>query len=293
MNPSRDHHFVPVFYLKQWVGPSGKLIEYSQKQGKLIPKPVGPQATGFERHLNSFPELPPELAEFLEDEFFKSADNDAALVLQKMLAGALKSLDGKQRSAWSRFLIGTKMRHPDSMSEFRAHALKLWRQTGVSSQAEYEKIRNESDPATFDDYIAARDPLTEVKAQVRLISKAIDNEILGKRINSAIWAVLDVSNGPNRLLTSDRPLEIFKFQEPTGMLAIPISPKHLFVASFDRSLINKLVDTNVRELVTRSNDFVVSRARRFAYANNELQELFIAKRFGTRKEAVPFFPTLA
>jgi hypothetical protein len=74
-----------------------------------------------------------------------------------MLAGALKSLDGKQRSAWSRFLIGTKMRHPDSMSELRAHTLKLWRQTSVSSQTEYEKIRTESDPATLDDYIAARD----------------------------------------------------------------------------------------------------------------------------------------
>jgi hypothetical protein len=35
-NTPRDHHFIPVFYLKQWVGPTNKLVEYSIKHDKLI-----------------------------------------------------------------------------------------------------------------------------------------------------------------------------------------------------------------------------------------------------------------
>ena len=29
MNAPRDHHFIPAFYLKQWAGPDGKVIEYA------------------------------------------------------------------------------------------------------------------------------------------------------------------------------------------------------------------------------------------------------------------------
>jgi hypothetical protein len=47
MNAPRDHHFIPAFYLKQWVAGSGKLVEYSRKGGKLISKRVGPRSTGW------------------------------------------------------------------------------------------------------------------------------------------------------------------------------------------------------------------------------------------------------
>jgi Protein of unknown function (DUF4238) len=87
-NAPRDHHFIPVFYLKQWVDPaSRKLIEYSTKHGKFIAKSVGPRGTGFETDLYSFPELPPNLAQYVEAEFFKFADDKAAIALQKHLRG--------------------------------------------------------------------------------------------------------------------------------------------------------------------------------------------------------------
>ena len=60
MSEPRDHHFIPAFYLSQWAGPKGKLIEYSRKHGKVIAKPVGPRATGFETDLYEFADLPPE-----------------------------------------------------------------------------------------------------------------------------------------------------------------------------------------------------------------------------------------
>jgi len=32
----RDHHYIPVFYLKQWTGPNRKVIEYSRKHGNFL-----------------------------------------------------------------------------------------------------------------------------------------------------------------------------------------------------------------------------------------------------------------
>jgi hypothetical protein len=248
MNGSRDHHFVPVFYTKQWAGPDGKLIEYSKKRGKVIAKSVGPKATGFQRDLNSFLELPSQLAPFLEDEFLSFADNDAARALRLILAGDLDSLDLRLKSAWSRFLIGMTLRHPDVMKELREISLTMWRDGSPKSQEEYEKYRTASDPLTLEEYANAADPLIEPKVQIRLISKAMDNDIVGTRINDANWGVIDLSSAPHRLLTSDRPVEMFRFQQKRGIISIPISPTLLFVASHDQQLLREMGARSANEI---------------------------------------------
>ena len=78
MSDPHDHHFVPAFYLSQWALLDDDVVEYCIKHRKLIAKPVGPKATGFERDLYAFPELPPEHAQHLESVFVNSADNVAA-----------------------------------------------------------------------------------------------------------------------------------------------------------------------------------------------------------------------
>ncbi len=40
MSEPHRHHFIPAFYLRQWHGADEKLVEYTIKHGKLIPKPV-------------------------------------------------------------------------------------------------------------------------------------------------------------------------------------------------------------------------------------------------------------
>ncbi|WP_084801223.1 DUF4238 domain-containing protein [Bradyrhizobium sp. Tv2a-2] len=89
MGAPRDHHFIRAFYLKQWANPSGKLIVYARKGGKVIAKPVGPRATGFERDLYAFPELPPDRAQFMEQIFFNYADQKASEALDVHLGVAV------------------------------------------------------------------------------------------------------------------------------------------------------------------------------------------------------------
>lgn len=182
-----DHHFIPAFFLAQWLNANGKLIEYTIKHGKLIPKSVGPRATGYESNLYSFPELPPDAAEFLEAVFFNYADRVAADALQIHLTTAPAQWTTKLISAWSRFVIALHLRHPDGMPELRAAAKSVCDSSGDAYQAQYEAIKKPDDPPTFDEFLAARDPLAATRMHVNMIVKVFDNEILGRHLNNMKW----------------------------------------------------------------------------------------------------------
>jgi hypothetical protein len=182
MNAPIDHHFIPTFFLVQWADASGKLVEYTIKHDKVIAKPVGPRATGYEQRLYSFPELPPDAAYFLEAVFFNYADRVAADAVRNHLSAAPSPWTTELISAWSRFVIALHLRHPDAMPELRAAAKSVWDGGGDTYQTQYEAIRKPEDPPTFDEYLAVRDPLTAIKVSVNMIVKAFDNEILGKHL---------------------------------------------------------------------------------------------------------------
>jgi hypothetical protein len=292
MNAPRDHHFIPAFYLKQWAGPGGKLVEYTRKGGKLIPKSVGPRSTGYERDLYAFPELPPGAAQYLEEVFFAYADQKASDALDNHLGLSAFPWTSELLSAWSRFVIALHLRHPDAMPEMRAAAQSIWNASGADYQARYEAMKTQSDPPMLDDYLAQRDPLTPVKVRVNLIIKALDNEIVGAHVNQMKWATIDLAASPQRLVTSDRPVELFNLKEPNGIVSIPIRPAKLFVAVNDAATLDKLRRADPRELVRDGNTFVVSRARRFVWAQDTSQQHFIENRMSTNLEPTPLFPNI-
>lgn len=182
MNEPRDHHFIPAFYLSEWAGTSGKLVEYTRKYGKLIAKPVGPRSTAFERDLYAFNDLPPDQRRYLKKVWFGYLDRTAADALAVHLGkGAPWTND--LVNAWSRFVFGVHFRHPHAMPALRPAAKDIWDGSGADCQAEWEKIKPEGLPATFDDYLARVDPFTSARARVNLIIKAFDNETLIARMN--------------------------------------------------------------------------------------------------------------
>jgi hypothetical protein len=289
-NKPRDHHYIPVFYLKQWCGPNKKLIEYTVKHGKLIAKPVGPKGTGFQTDLYAFPELPPDMAQHIEDVFLKYADNTAANAMQMHLAGQ-DIWTNELRSGWSRFLISLIIRHPDAMVHLRAATTKSWNDTNEATQADYEKTKEPHYPATFDEYIAAIDPLIPIKVSLNAIIKAFDNEKLGNHINGMYWSVIDLRKGVHRLLTSDRPLQYMNLNNSQGFIALPISPTKLFLAANISESIMNVRKLKPEKVIREVNLFVVSRARRFGFASDDSQQSFIKKHIHTAMEPTPLFPS--
>jgi hypothetical protein len=292
MSIPRDHHFIPAFYLKQWAGSDGKLVEYTRKGGKLVSKNISPRSTGYERDLYAFPELPPDAVQYLEQVFFAYADQKASDALDNHLGVASFLWTSELVTAWSRFVIGIHLRHPDAMPELRDAAASIWAASGIDYQARYEAVRKTTDPPTFDGYLALSDPLASIKMRVNLIIKAFDNEIVCAHINQMKHAIIDLSASPHRLLTSDRPVQIFNLKEPSGMLSIPISPTKMFVAMNDRTTMDKVRRADPRKLIGELNAYVVSRARKFVWAAGISQERFIANRMSTKMEATPLLPNI-
>jgi hypothetical protein len=68
--------------------------------------------------------------------------------------------------------------------------------------------------------------------------------------------------------SSDRPVQLFNLKEPNGILSIPISPARMFAAVNDGAVLDKLRRVAPRELAFHANTYVVSRARRFVWAQD-------------------------
>lgn len=81
------HHYIPCFYLQRWANANSRLIEFSRPAPINIvkPRPTTPRGTGYVRGLNTIPNLPPSEARYLEDAFFKIADDAAARALEILL----------------------------------------------------------------------------------------------------------------------------------------------------------------------------------------------------------------
>ena len=57
------HHYIPIFYLQQWTGEDGQLVEYCRRYEGVVPRPTFPDGTGYVRGLYTLPDTPPEQAQ--------------------------------------------------------------------------------------------------------------------------------------------------------------------------------------------------------------------------------------
>ena len=296
MGDPHKHHFIPAFYLRGWHGPDKKLVEYTIKNRKLIPKPVGADGTGFQRDLYEFPELPSPLSQFLEKEFFNYADRTAFQALSMLLDDVPKHLWANELlSAWARFLVGLHTRHFDTIPDLRDAAKTLWVASGERSQRLYEEMRVPEDPDTFDEWIAQRDPLIPHKAAIDLMVAAMDVPEVGLHIIRMHWEVIEICNTPRRFLTSDRPVGMRMIKEPDGSITLPISPTKLFVAVNNADYLGEFRRWKHRKIVDQINLDHICRARRFVWATSQShwQNSFIRSYMSTKMEKPPFFPSLA
>jgi hypothetical protein len=93
MTKQQKHHYIPSFYTKRWAAPDGKLIEYRLGyQRRIFHRRTHPDGTGYFLGLNTIERLPPEIANFIEDQFLQRADDLACQALDHLLAGTLGTI---------------------------------------------------------------------------------------------------------------------------------------------------------------------------------------------------------
>ncbi len=234
VNPPRKHHYIPKFYLKQWLKEDLKLCEFSQPfSGITKPRRVHPSQTGWSDRIYELRDFPPELAQQMEERVFKRLDDNAAIALESLLKddGRIFS-DAKLRSGWTRFLVSLHLRMPEDIQNIREAWYRIFNKAPQHLEDEYQRIREDNYPASLEDLLS--DMTTEEKEHqfARLLLSQLNSKKVGEMIHHLNWNVIELPPNAPKLLTSDRPVvRSASLGGPTGYLAIPISPNLAFFAT--------------------------------------------------------------
>jgi hypothetical protein len=284
------HHYIPIFYLKTWAGADGRLCEFSQPFRKVVPRMTHPSGTGYERGLYSFDLLPPVAAEYLERRFFHQADNLASEALHLLLAGRIPDLDGRTKSAWSRFIMTLMHRSPESVERAKSQVTAKSQEAIDFFQAHYASERRPSDPETYDEFRAKMSEDALQRTAILYLQRIMDSETVGNALNRMIWAVTELHQAQHSLLTSDRPIVMTNgMARPDAHLVLPISPRHAFFATNNDETMQKLDAIGKRgELPGKLNDRMARQARKFVYGTDDRQLRFVSNRFGQKMRSLPF-----
>ena len=99
---------------------------------------------------------------------------------------------------------------------------------------------------TVYDYATSDAPELFADAHKQLLTVLIAHKALGQYIINMIWAVIDLSDAPHRLLTSDRPYILPRgLKDPSCVLGVPISPTRLFLAANNMAGWKRLIASRV------------------------------------------------
>jgi hypothetical protein len=265
MSKEGKHHYIPVFYLKQWTGRDGRLCEFSRPHTTVKPRRVHPDGTGYMHGLNTIPGLPADEAQYIERDYLKKLDDKAAIALQTLLKG--QPLNKALTVAWASFLYSLTLRPPESLKKLAE---------------QYEKTKAE---------IAAKKGLPVPQGSVsppEFLPTFLASRIVIPGLAFMRWSVKSTRGARNSLLTSDRPIIMTNgLAKPTDHLAIPISPTTLFFAANNDETFNRIRSMPADHVVEIANARVCEQAIKFIYGTDDRQLRFAANRLGKRVPSSP------
>jgi uncharacterized protein DUF4238 len=263
---SQNHHYVPVFYLKRWVGKDGKLCVYVRPRDRLRTYRMHPDATGYKEDLYAIPGADGETAKHLEGCFLNLVDSGAAKALDMLETGRMALMGGRQQSAWSRFMMRLLHGTPEAVDRFSAQVKDML-------------------SANFAHF--ADDKEHVARTTVMSLQTVMDSKPLGEHLNGMAWEVVRLQSSYS-LLTSDRPLLMTNgIGGPGKHLGMPIGPRLLFIAADDPAEVQQLARQNHDTLAEVTNDRVVRQARKFVWGLDDTQLRFVERRLGDMLPSSP------
>jgi hypothetical protein len=284
-NPPSKHHYIPAFYLRRWEsGPDMKLTQFTRQFDSSIgAKPLKAESTGYGAGLYSLESYEPELAQQVEVSFFAPLDQEAhkALVMLERF-GHRSPWDNESRSGWTRFLLSLLLRCPEDVE-----ALRGWWQSEVfgspspQAEAQYARTRGPAHPERFSEFLRSQPVTMKERRLFQSLCALIDNASVGAEINQMEWRILGSPLAAPTFLTSDRPvIRTTSLHGAGAHVALPISPRLLFIATPDTGILNSVLKADQIELVKEINCHIVEGAQRFVYGCDERQSRFIKNHFG-------------
>jgi hypothetical protein len=257
------HHYVPVFYLKEWLDESGRLYEYSRPTGTEVKaRDCGPRGTGYVRGLYRLEYGDEARAEAFEKIFFGQVDTLAKQARDVLLGDLPETWDVDLRSAWSRFLLGMMFRNPERISALRKLIEDITLESYEEYESQYDAIKGENDPQTYLDYLVRH----VVFSALDWTAEMMQRPALGQHLNNMRWLVKDVTDCGIKLFTSDRPIIMTNgLAHDSSELVIPVSPYRAFIACNTTMVENDLRQMSSTNFARALNERILSRAKKYAW----------------------------
>lgn len=284
MSDPIDHHYLPVFYLKQWANANGRIVRYHRPYREVVRGQITPSNTGYEPYLYTLEGYPLAARQAIEKEFMGPVvDGPAAEALRILLQRDKNKLTQERRTGWTRYLMSLRVRNPEMMTEISHEARSQLSRELLRNPAEYEALKRDSDPATLLEFVEKNAPLVLDNFGKTLLPALIDNRKIGEAIFQMKWWVIDFSSSAVSLLTSDRPFVMTAaLAEDRCVIALPLGPRHAFFATRQNQLITgTLGKKGVTGVAKALNESIVTQAIKHVYGSDSSHLRFIEKRLGS------------
>lgn len=284
------HHFIPIFYSKQWAGPDGRLCEFSRPYDVVKPRLTHPDGTGYVRGLYRLPDAPSGKEEVIETKLMRSIDDWAAKALQRMLEDGTSAgrLDTRPALGWCQFLYSLIVRTPEHLLLIKQKLAEMSPEILESVRDEYDDLRTPNDPPTFDEYKARFYNKPIAVPPPRVLINILSSKRVAKGLATMKWVTKRVADARHTLLTSDRPVIMTNgIDRSDAHIVLPISPTKLFIAAKEAPTLRKITSMSSDQIVAISNNKVAEQAYTYVYGVDDRQLRFVANRFGKRVRSTP------
>lgn len=291
MSEPKNHHYVSAFYLNYW----GKKEDFARyKKVKCFGFNNGYFLSSFKptnricsiRGLNLRETDDPESVYSIE-KFLADLENKAKPVHQKIINSGPYSLSEKERSIYTAFLLGLKIRQPDAVENLRQYGRDFVKKelNDPDFLKEYEELKMahnfpESPEDFFRDNIPEMIPNFGIDALVRIITGENDDRMHNAFFNMK-WFLRDFSLGSNYLLTNDYPVYFSAgLTDPDCIFAFPLTPRKILYAVHKEEYRKKLLRVSPDKMIENMNLTIINQSLNWVIGLDDKYKNLIEKYFG-------------
>ena len=281
MSVPKKHHYVPEFYLKRWAGEDRKVSDFRRFDGRLVHRRRFPSETGFEIELYSIrTHTDPQRRQIIEKGLMSRVDNGASRALEYMEETGNPPGDSEHRNAWTRYLLSLIYRSPMQVERLRQKIAANRDEVLDNVAHRYADLRGETDPDTFEEYLAKDDGRIEEESLLPLMRNVINSEKVGTALIRMTWGIMQFKLLTHGFLTCDIPIMLSDgLGHRDSFVMLPISPSAVFIAAARKQVIDSFASQNATVLERALNIAIVQQARQVVISRDEAQRRFIDNRF--------------
>lgn len=280
MSDPDKHHYLPVFYLRRWSQPDGKVIRYYRPYHAVVASPIAPKNTGYEHGLYRLEGHAPEAQNTIEKDFMAPIVDDlAARALDALFERDNSKLTPEHRQAWTRFVMSLHVRNPEKVEHITNQADSALRQSLLADPGEYEAVRSAGNPPTLVEWVEQESPEKLSDFGKELLPSIIMHQPTIDAITRMRWWTIDIAEGLPDLLTCDRPVYMSHgVMDEMCFIALPLSPRFVFITTRSQSSFDRVMSRGIKAVTKAINESMVNQAEKYVYGAHNRHLRFIENR---------------